>query len=254
MRFTNGQKLVAQEEIYPAKGIRQINRYINCMNRVENIYIEKLSRFQSVLQEKAAKCGGASRAFEDILNEVEQRMALSDAGAQATGVPETYGASDYTAFAAYRSNSNLQTSASTSEIEAAVSSAANATGLDPALIKAIIQVESSFRTDAVSGAGAQGLMQLMPGTARSLGVDNSFDAYQNVMGGSTYISQQLKRFGDLRLALAAYNTGPGRIGRLNITNPDDPAQYNQISERVRGYVDKVLSYYKQFAAQQGVAI
>ena len=224
------------------------------MNRVENIYIEKLSRFQSVLQEKAAKCGGTSRAFEDILNEVEQRMALSDAGAQTTGVPDTFGVPGYTAYPSYQSNPNLQTSASSSEIDAAVSNAANATGLDPALIKAIIQVESSFRTDAVSGAGAQGLMQLMPGTASSLGVTNSFDANQNVMGGSTYIKKQLDRFGDLRLALAAYNTGPGRIGRLNISNPDDPAQYNQISERVRGYVDKVLAYYKQFSSQQGVVI
>lgn len=224
------------------------------MNRVENIYIEKLSRFQSVLQEKAAKCGGTSRAFEDILNEVEQRMVLSDAGAQTTGVPNTFDVPGYTAYSGYQSNPNLQTSASSSEIEAAVSNAANATGLDPALIKAIIQVESSFRTDAVSGAGAQGLMQLMPGTASSLGVTNSFDANQNVMGGSTYIKKQLERFGDIRLALAAYNTGPGRIGRLNISNPDDPAQYNQISERVRGYVDKVLAYYKQFSSQQGVVI
>jgi soluble lytic murein transglycosylase-like protein len=224
------------------------------MNRVESIYIEKLSRFQNLLQEKAAKCGGTSGAFEDILNEVEQRMALSDASAQPISVPENHGISTYINNTGFTDSSTLKTSASTSEIDAAVSSAAQVTGLDPALIKAVIQVESSFRTNSVSGAGAQGLMQLMPGTAKSLGVTNSFDANQNVMGGSTYIKQQLERFGDIRLALAAYNTGPGRIGRLNITNPDDPAQYNQISEGVRGYVDKVLAYYKQFAAQQGVAI
>ena len=129
-----------------------------------------------------------------------------------------------------------------------MSQAARQTGLDPALIKAVIQVESSFRTDAVSRCGAQGLMQLMPGTARSLGVTNSFDVNQNVMGGSTYLQQQLERFGDIRLALAAYNTGPGRIGRLDITNADDPQQYAKISEGVRGYVDKVMKYYKQFAA------
>lgn len=224
------------------------------MNRVESIYIEKLNRFQGVLQEKAAKCGSVSSAFEDILNQVEQRMALSESGAQTSGVTDAYTAPAYTQQTGFSGISNLKTSASTNEINAAVSSVARETGLDPALIKAVIQVESSFRTDAVSGAGAQGLMQLMPGTARSLGVTNSFDAYQNVMGGSTYIKQQLERFGDIRLALAAYNTGPGRIGRLSITNPDDLAQYNQISERVRGYVDKVLLYYKQFATQQGVAI
>ena len=152
------------------------------------------------------------------------------------------------ASSSYTGGSKLAVSASTEEIDAAVRQAAIKTGLDPALIKAVIQVESSFRTNAESGCGAQGLMQLMPGTAKSLGVTNSFDAYQNVMGGSTYLMQQLNRFGDVRLALAAYNTGPGRIGRLDITNANDPAQYSKISEGVRGYVDKVLRYYEQFAA------
>ncbi len=212
------------------------------MNSVEGIYIQKLSKFQSVLEAKAAKVGGASGAFEDILNEVEQRMGLGST--ETAGVPGAY-----SAYAGYKgSGSPLPVSASTSEIESAVSQAARQTGLDPALIKAVIQVESSFRTDAVSGCGAQGLMQLMPGTARSLGVTDSFDAYQNVMGGSTYLKQQLDRFGDVRLALAAYNTGPGRIGGLDITNADDPAQYARISEGVRGYVDKVLKYYNQYAA------
>ncbi len=211
------------------------------MNSVESIYLEKLSKFQSVLETKAAKVGGVSGTFGDILSGVEQRMGLSSA--------ETNAASNaYDAFSGYTGGQPLAVSASTSEIESAVSQAARQTGLDPALIKAVIQVESSFRTDAVSSCGAQGLMQLMPGTARSLGVTNSFDAYQNVMGGSTYLQQQLERFGDIRLALAAYNTGPGRIGGLDISNADDPQQYARISEGVRGYVDKVMKYYKQFAA------
>ncbi len=211
------------------------------MNSVESIYLEKLSKFQSVLETKAAKVGGVSGTFGEILSNVEQRMGLSSV--------ETNAASNaYNAFSGYTGGQPLAVSASTSEIESAVSQAARQTGLDPALIKAVIQVESSFRTDAVSSCGAQGLMQLMPGTARSLGVTNSFDAYQNVMGGSTYLQQQLERFGDIRLALAAYNTGPGRIGGLDISNADDPQQYARISEGVRGYVDKVMKYYKQFAA------
>lgn len=211
------------------------------MNSVESIYLEKLSKFQSVLETKAAKVGGVSGTFGEILSDVEQRMGLSSA--------ETNAASNaYDAFSGYTGGQPLAVSASTSEIESAVSQAARQTGLDPALIKAVIQVESSFRTEAVSSCGAQGLMQLMPGTARSLGVTNSFDAYQNVMGGSTYLQQQLERFGDIRLALAAYNTGPGRIGGLDISNADDPQQYARISEGVRGYVDKVMKYYKQFAA------
>ena len=208
------------------------------MNNVENIYMNKLAKFQSVMQTKAAKIGGASGAFSDILSDVEQRMGLECLQTDIT--PDAY--------SSYTGGSKLAVSASTEEIDEAVRQAAIKTGLDPALIKAVIQVESSFRTNAESGCGAQGLMQLMPGTAKSLGVTNSFDAYQNVMGGSTYLMQQLNRFGDVRLALAAYNTGPGRIGRLDITNANDPAQYSKISEGVRGYVDKVLRYYEQFAA------
>lgn len=214
------------------------------MNNVESIYLEKLSKFQSVLETKAAKIGGSSDTFGDILSDVEQRMGLG--GTEAGSVNGAYGA-----YAGYMGGQPLAVSASTSEIEAAVNQAARRTGLDPALIKAVIQVESSFRPDAESGCGAQGLMQLMPGTAKSLGVTDSFNAYQNVMGGSTYLQQQLARFGDIRLALAAYNTGPGRIGGLDIENADDPQQYARISEGVRGYVDKVLSYYKQFSSGQG---
>lgn len=214
------------------------------MNNVESIYLEKLSKFQSVLETKAAKIGGSSGAFGDILSDVEQRMGLG--GTEAGSLNGAYDA-----YAGYTGGQPLAVSASTSEIEAAVNQAARRTGLDPALIKAVIQVESSFRPDAESGCGAQGLMQLMPGTAKSLGVTDSFNAYQNVMGGSTYLQQQLARFGDIRLALAAYNTGPGRIGGLDIENADDPQQYARISEGVRGYVDKVLSYYKQFSSGQG---
>ncbi len=206
------------------------------MNRVEDIYLAKLSQFHSVLQSKAAKCG-ASTAFDDILNAVEQRMALDSTSEAA----QTYDAAAFTGY------TGTQTYTNSSEIDAAVQRAAVATGLDPALIRAVIQVESSFNPNAVSSAGAQGLMQLMPRTAESLGVKDSFDISQNVMGGSQYLSQMLNRFGDIRLALAAYNTGPGRIGRLGITDANDSGQYEQISQRVRNYVDKVLSYYEQFS-------
>ena len=108
------------------------------------------------------------------------------------------------------------------------------TGLDPNLIRAVIRVESSFRTDAVSSAGAQGLMQLMPGTAREVGVDDPFDPHQNVRGGATYLKRQLQRFGDIRLALAAYNTGPGRIASLGIADPDNADEYTKISPARKG--------------------
>ncbi|MEL7603072.1 MAG: lytic transglycosylase domain-containing protein, partial [Bacillota bacterium] len=126
--------------------------------------------------------------------------------------------------------------------------AASANGLDPDLVRAVIQTESDFRPDAQSSAGAQGLMQLMPSTANSLGVTDAFDPRQNIEAGTKYLSDLVQRFGDLRLALAAYNTGPGRISGLNISDPDNAAEYAKISERVRGYVSKVLSRYEAYNA------
>jgi tape measure domain-containing protein len=106
------------------------------------------------------------------------------------------------------------------EIEEAIAEAARATGLDPNLIRAVIQQESGGRRRAVSSMGAQGLMQLMPGTARQMGVTDPFDVRQNVMGGSKYLAGMLAEFRDLRLALAAYNAGPGAVRAFLPNRPD----------------------------------
>lgn len=96
----------------------------------------------------------------------------------------------------------------------AISAAAARHGLDPAVLEALVQAESGFRRDAVSPAGALGLTQLMPSTARALGVADPFDTWQNVEGGARYLKRWLDRFnGDLSLALAAYNAGPGAVLR-----------------------------------------
>lgn len=84
--------------------------------------------------------------------------------------------------------------------------------LDPALVRAVAWQESRFRPDAVSRKGAIGIMQLMPGTARDLGVD-PHDVAQNISGGVAYLGAMLARFGDVRLALAAYNAGPEAVAR-----------------------------------------
>ena len=95
-----------------------------------------------------------------------------------------------------------------------INAAASRFDLDPALVQAVIHAESAFNPTAVSPKGAQGLMQLMPATARELNVSNALDARQNILGGANYLARMLQRFdGDTSLATAAYNAGPGTVGR-----------------------------------------
>jgi soluble lytic murein transglycosylase-like protein len=217
------------------------------MRTVEDIYLSKLCQFESIIQEKASKYTGAQSAFAGILTSVQQRIDMYS-GASASAATDTeVAASMADVYAADAYTGYIGSAAATGdEIDAAIEDAARSTGLDPDLLRAVIRVESSFDSNAESGAGAQGLMQLMPGTAKELGVTNPFDAAQNVMGGATYLAKQLKRFGDVRLALAAYNTGPGRVNSYGITDANDTSQYERISKGVRGYVSKVLQYYGQY--------
>jgi len=107
--------------------------------------------------------------------------------------------------------------------------------LDPRLVEALIRVESAFNARAVSHKGAMGLMQLMPGTAGELGVENAFDVDQNLRGGTAYLRQLLDRFsGDLTLALAGYNAGPGAVEKYRGVPP-----YRETTE----YVHRVLTAY-----------
>jgi soluble lytic murein transglycosylase-like protein len=101
-----------------------------------------------------------------------------------------------------------------------ITAAAQRNGLDPALLAGLIKQESGFNANARSGAGAQGLTQLMPGTASGLGVTNPLDPTQAIEGGAKYLKQQLDRFGgDVARALAAYNAGPGAVQRFGGVPP-----------------------------------
>lgn len=109
--------------------------------------------------------------------------------------------------------------------------------IDANLVKAIITAESNCNPTAVSSRGAQGLMQLMPKTARELNVTKPLDPKENIVGGVKYIKGLLASYGDLRLALAAYNAGPGTVQKYAGIPP-----YRETIN----YVKKVIRYYKQF--------
>jgi soluble lytic murein transglycosylase-like protein len=127
-----------------------------------------------------------------------------------------------------------------SPFDGQIQAAAQKYGIDPALLKGLIKQESGFNPSAGSPAGAQGLTQLMPGTARSLGCTNPLDPTQAIDAGAKYLRQQLDAFGgDVRKALAAYNAGPGAVQRFGGVPPYGETQ---------NYVQKVMAYADQYRA------
>jgi len=127
--------------------------------------------------------------------------------------------------------------------QAIIDEAASEHGLDPKLLHALVATESAYRPQALSPAGAGGLTQLMPDTARELGVRDRWDPEENVRGGARYLAQQIVRFRDLRLALAAFNAGPARVARLGRV-PD--------IRETQDYVRSVLDCYLALAAGRSV--
>lgn len=118
-----------------------------------------------------------------------------------------------------------------------IQEAAGDAGIPPALVKAVIHAESAFDAEAVSKKGAMGLMQLMPGTARELGVVQPFAADDNVRGGSLYLRRLHDRYGSWAHTLAAYNAGPTAVDRHRGIPPYAETQQ---------YVRRVLSYYRRY--------
>ena len=116
-------------------------------------------------------------------------------------------------------------------MEEAIARHAAGRALDERLVQALVQVESGYNVKALSNKGAMGLMQLMPGTARDLKVADPWDFDQNLAGGTTYLRQMLDRFGDLQLALAAYNAGPEAVTRYAGIPP---------YKETREYVQRIL--------------
>ena len=126
------------------------------------------------------------------------------------------------------------------EFDSIISSCCNLYGVPKSLVKAVIHAESGYNPNAVSRAGAEGLMQLMPGTAQQLKVSDSFNPSDNIRGGVKYLKFLLDTFkGDVSLALAAYNAGLTKVAKYGGVPP---------YEETRNYVSKVLNYQKSYSS------
>ncbi|PJZ83361.1 lytic transglycosylase domain-containing protein [Leptospira harrisiae] len=136
-------------------------------------------------------------------------------------------------------SSQTDTKLKPNDIIGTIESIAKSQGLDPNLVKAMVKAESGFKPKAVSPKGAMGLMQLMPETAESLGVNDPFNPEENIGGGVKFLKGLMKEFKDPEKAIAAYNAGPGAVKRYKGIPP---------YEETQKYVNKVKRYYKDFSS------
>jgi soluble lytic murein transglycosylase-like protein len=167
-------------------------------------------RFLATLVLLAASAAPASAQIYSW-RDAEGLLVVSDRPRIDQGEMTTYTVPRSTAV---RATAPAAGSARPSVFDEVIEEQATAHGVAPELVRAVIQVESGFNTLAVSDKGAMGLMQLMPATARELGVSNPFHAEENIRGGVAYLRQLLDRYdSNVELALAAYNAGPGSVAR-----------------------------------------
>lgn len=177
------------------------------------------------IRERINEISGRS-AFEHVAQQVATNVFLSSPSRFGTGIGAGF-LSPLNAFNAQNESGVLATLAD---------QIADEHGIDRKLFRALISAESSWNPKTVSSAGAMGLTQLMPETARSLGVSDPFDPVQNLQGGAKYLRRQLDAFGSIELALAAYNAGPGAVRRYGGVPPYRETQ---------NYIRKILGAIEQ---------
>ncbi len=200
---------------------------------VELLRLEMMRSAISLCRDDAeitAAPAAATNAIQGLLQLFRNNSGDEGAGPEAVGESPTPASQAAAAPVTVAPHATLS-------VDSIVQKAAVRFGVDEALIKAVIKAESNFNPNAVSHAGAQGLMQLMPATARGVGVSNPFDPEQNVMGGTKFLKAMLNRYGgNVDAALAAYNWGPGNVDRQPAALPRE----------TRNYLVKVKAYYAEF--------
>ena len=186
---------------------------------------EKLLQLQ-MMTEIFKETVGDSDSFQLILESLTKAMTDESNPFDITSLEQSTGA-------------KVQTG--NTSIQEAINTASKKYGVDSDLIKAVIKQESDFNPQSKSSAGAEGLMQLMPGTAKELGVTDAYNIDQNVDGGTKYLQGLLQMYGNSKeLALAAYNAGSGTLKKKGV---DEVSEISKLPAETRNYVQKVMKYY-----------
>lgn len=214
------------------------------MGQVDKILQSKIAQVNSSISANLSKAGISSASFSNLLNNAMTKFEENTASNKSP----YYNLGTNTNSAVSTKPGGAKVLPNENRYDDLITQAAVKYDLDPNLIKAVMRLESQFKNTALSSVGAGGLMQLMPGTAASMGVTNISDPAQNIDGGARYIRKQINRFGDVRLALAGYYTGPNRVAGYGIENPDNIDEYNKLPETVQYYIERVMNNYIEYTS------